>query len=122
VEGGARRAHLRRLQPGQPRPHDGGRLQPARAPRRDGRDPITWDELAGASTRPRSPCAPCRSASPRSATRGRTAAAPGTHRHAARVVAARPRRGLGELPFPPEFPKMPGEPPRVQPSRARKTD
>ncbi|MFG6502912.1 non-homologous end-joining DNA ligase [Microbacterium sp. P05] len=30
--------------------------------------------------------------------------------------------GLGELPFPPEFPKMPGEPPRVQPSRARKHD
>jgi len=30
--------------------------------------------------------------------------------------------GLGELPFPPDFPKMPGEPPRVQPSRARKTD
>ena len=28
--------------------------------------------------------------------------------------------GLGELPFPPEFAKMPGEPPRVQPSRARK--
>src|SRR5690606_16336444 len=25
--------------------------------------------------------------------------------------------GLGEMPFPPEFPKMPGEPPRVQPSR-----
>jgi len=30
--------------------------------------------------------------------------------------------GLGELPFPPDYPKMPGEPPRVQPSRARKTD
>jgi DNA ligase D len=30
--------------------------------------------------------------------------------------------GLGELAFPPEFPKMPGEPPRVQPSRAKKTD
>lgn len=28
--------------------------------------------------------------------------------------------GLGELPFPPEFPKMPGEPSRVQPSRAKK--
>jgi DNA ligase D len=28
--------------------------------------------------------------------------------------------GLGELPFPPDFPKMPGEPSRVQPSRARK--
>ena len=30
--------------------------------------------------------------------------------------------GLGELPFPPDFPKMPGEPPRVQPSKARKPD
>jgi len=27
--------------------------------------------------------------------------------------------GLGEAPYPPNFPKMPGEPPRVQPSRAR---
>lgn len=26
-------------------------------------------------------------------------------------------KGLGEMPFPPEFPKMPGEPPRVQPSK-----
>ncbi len=26
-------------------------------------------------------------------------------------------RGLGELPYPPEYPKMPGEPPRVQPSK-----
>ncbi|MFF1383458.1 non-homologous end-joining DNA ligase [Arthrobacter sp. NPDC058288] len=30
--------------------------------------------------------------------------------------------GLGELPFPPDYPKMPGEPPRVQPSRARNKD
>ncbi|MGY4856492.1 non-homologous end-joining DNA ligase [Cryobacterium sp. AP23] len=30
--------------------------------------------------------------------------------------------GLGELPFPPDYPKMPGEPPRVQPSRARHDD
>jgi bifunctional non-homologous end joining protein LigD len=29
-------------------------------------------------------------------------------------------RGLGELPFPPDYPKMPGEPRRVQPSRARR--
>jgi DNA ligase D-like protein (predicted polymerase) len=28
--------------------------------------------------------------------------------------------GEGELPFPPDYPKMPGEPPRVQPSKARK--
>jgi DNA primase len=26
-------------------------------------------------------------------------------------------RDLGDLPYPPEYPKMPGEPPRVQPSR-----
>ena len=30
--------------------------------------------------------------------------------------------GLGELPFPPDFPKMAGEPTRVQPSRARVKD
>ncbi|NEE02340.1 non-homologous end-joining DNA ligase [Phytoactinopolyspora halotolerans] len=30
--------------------------------------------------------------------------------------------GLGELPYPPDYPKMPGEPPRVQPSRARKPE
>ena len=28
--------------------------------------------------------------------------------------------GLGEMPFPPDYPKMPGEPPRVQPSRQRR--
>jgi len=30
--------------------------------------------------------------------------------------------GVGEAPYPPNFPKMPGEPPRVQPSRARKAE
>jgi len=28
-------------------------------------------------------------------------------------------RGLGDLPYPPNYPKMPGEPKRVQPSRDR---
>ena len=32
------------------------------------------------------------------------------------------REGLSEAPYPPNFPKMPGEPPRVQPSRAREPD
>lgn len=32
------------------------------------------------------------------------------------------RNGEGELPYPPEYPKMPGEPPRVQPSRAKPSD
>ena len=28
-------------------------------------------------------------------------------------------RGLGEMPYAPDYPKMPGEPKRVQPSKAR---
>jgi hypothetical protein len=28
-------------------------------------------------------------------------------------------RGLGDMPYPPNYPKMPGEPKRVQPSRDR---
>jgi DNA ligase D len=32
------------------------------------------------------------------------------------------REGAGEAPYPPNFPKMPGEPPRVQPSRRRVED
>ena len=27
--------------------------------------------------------------------------------------------GLGDMPYPPDYPKMPGEPMRVQPSKAR---
>ncbi len=30
--------------------------------------------------------------------------------------------GLGDMPYPPDYPKMPGEPKRVQPSRARNDD
>ena len=30
--------------------------------------------------------------------------------------------GVGEAPYPPNFPKMPGEPKRVQPSRARPSE
>ncbi len=30
--------------------------------------------------------------------------------------------GQGEMPYPPEYPKMPGEPPRVQPSRQTRRD
>jgi DNA ligase D len=31
-------------------------------------------------------------------------------------------RGLGDLPYPPDYPKMAGEPTRVQPSRAKRAD
>jgi len=33
------------------------------------------------------------------------------------MVAADEERGLGDLPYPPNYPKMPGEPKRVQPSK-----
>jgi hypothetical protein len=38
------------------------------------------------------------------------------------LVARDEREGLGDLPYPPDYPKMPGEPKRVQPSRARTED
>ncbi len=36
------------------------------------------------------------------------------------MIAADEERGLGDAPWPPHYPKMPGEPPRVQPSKMRK--
>ena len=33
------------------------------------------------------------------------------------MVAADDANGLGDMPYPPSYPKMPGEPPRVQPSK-----
>ena len=39
---------------------------------------------------------------------------------ASTVVEREEAEGVGEAPYPPNFPKMPGEPKRVQPSRARK--
>ena len=38
------------------------------------------------------------------------------------MVAADEARGIGDAPWPPHYPKQPGEPPRVQPSRKRKPD
>ncbi len=37
-------------------------------------------------------------------------------------VARDEAKGLGDAPWPPHYPKMPGEPPRVQPSRQRRPD
>ena len=34
----------------------------------------------------------------------------------------RDETALGDMPYPPNYPKMPGEPMRVQPSRARKPE
>jgi bifunctional non-homologous end joining protein LigD len=38
------------------------------------------------------------------------------------VRADEEERGLGDAPWPPHYPKMPGEPPRVQPSRRKQDD
>ena len=38
------------------------------------------------------------------------------------MVAADEEQGLGDAPWPPHYPKMPGEPPRVQPSKRRTTN
>ena len=38
------------------------------------------------------------------------------------MVAADEERGLGDAPWPPHYPKQPGEPPRVQPSKQRRSD
>ena len=104
--------HLRRLQPGQPRPHDGRRLQPARARRmRRSRRPLDWDELESADPtrvhRSRTVPERLRTTGDPWAELRRAAAA--RIDDAAAVVGARPRRtGSGELPFPPDYPEDAG--------------
>ena len=124
VEGGARRADLRRLQPGLPRPHHRVGLQPAPAARRAGVDagrPGT--QLHRRRARATSPCAPCRASLAAAVTRGPTSTTRSATSPAAIALWDKDvdERGLGELNFPPDYPKMPGEPPRVQPSK-RRTD
>jgi hypothetical protein len=38
------------------------------------------------------------------------------------VVRDHEEHGMGDAPWPPHYPKQPGEPPRVQPSKQRKPD
>ena len=82
--------------------------------------PITWEELE--STDPREhtiltvPSRLAKTGDPWADMR----AHPGTIDAALAWWARDLESGLGELPFPPDFPKMPGEPPRVQPSRAKR--
>ena len=108
---------LRRLQPERPRPHD--RLAPtASAPSRARRSRRRSTGTSCRASRPRtSPSRRCRRASPSAATATRRSTTSRTRcsRCWTSTSATRP----GDMPYPPDYPKMPGEPKRVQPSRDR---
>ena len=83
--------------------------------------PFAWDELdtidPDAQTIATVPERVAEHGDPWDADRRATAVA----RAAARdVTSATSRNGLQDAPWPPVYPKMPGEPPRVAPSRAKK--
>ena len=122
VEGGARRAGVPRLQPGRPRPHGRLGLVGARAAAGHGVDAGDLGRRCPTSSRRTSTCAPCPACSPSAATRtpGWTTRSAGWRPLLEWYAADERDRGLGDLPYPPEYPKMPGEPMRVQPSRARR--
>ena len=84
--------------------------------------PVTWDELPDVETEDFT----IPTMLERYAKLGDVQAAIDDHVNDLRVLLAWVERdeesGLGEAPYPPNFPKMPGEPSRVQPSRARKAD
>ena len=85
--------------------------------------PVTWDELA--NVRPEDftvatmPARCAAVADPHGGLNEPDAEALRLDRLLEMSAADERDRGLGDLPYPPDYPKMPGEPPRVQPSRAR---
>ena len=83
--------------------------------------PLTWDELGAADP------ADCtlRTVPALVASRGDPHAAIDGTAHGIETLLEWYERderehGLGDMPYPPDYPKMPGEPKRVQPSRARR--
>jgi DNA primase len=82
--------------------------------------PVTWDELGDVHpTDFDLATMPARFAEVGDRHAGLELGAPAGSIETLLDMAARDERdhGLGDLPYPPEYPKMPGEPPRVQPSR-----
>ena len=117
VEGGARRAGVHRLQPERARPHLRVGVLGAQNPDRHGVDAA--DVGRARRRRPRRLHHRDRPGLP-----GRPGRPVGRHRREAQsllplldMVKADEEQGLGDLPYPPSYPKMPGEPPRVQPSK-----
>ncbi len=79
--------------------------------------PVEWDELVGLDPRSFT----LRTVPPRVAEIGDPHAAIDEVHHSLEPLLALYERdlsdGLGDMPYPPDYPKMPGEPPRVQPSK-----
>ena len=80
--------------------------------------PVEWDELDGLDPRDFTLCDACPE---RFAERGDAMAEIDDVQHSLEPLLEIYERdaaaGEGEMPYPPDYPKMPGEPPRVQPSR-----
>lgn len=84
--------------------------------------PVTWDELVDAETEDFTiTTVPQRMAGHQDPQREMRSLR-GSLEPLVDLVARDERDGIGEAPYPPNYPKMPGEPPRVQPSRARQRD
>ena len=80
--------------------------------------PLTWDELRRRRPRRLHHRHGAGSGAPAARTRGPTSTPkPQSIEPLLDMVKADEERGLGDLPYPPNYPKMPGEPKRVQPSR-----
>jgi DNA primase len=79
--------------------------------------PLTWEELASVDPRRLN----LHTVPARLAERGDPHAGIDDRKHSLETLLEMYARdvgaGLGDLPYPPDYPKMPGEPPRVQPSR-----
>ena len=118
VEGGARTAGVRRLQPECARPHDRVGLHRARQARATVSTPVTWDELPTVDTQDFTIAHGAGTGCGRSATCRRRCTKPRLGLEPLLDWVERDERnGEGETPYPPNYPKMPGEPPRVQPSK-----
>ena len=120
VEGGARRPGLHRLQPERPA-QDGVRgLVRARPRRRPGVDAVPLGRAGGDRPRRADDRHRARAGRRASATRGRRwTTRRSRSRRSSSATARDLAAGIPDAPWPPVYPKMPDEAPRVAPSRAR---
>ena len=83
--------------------------------------PLRWEEVPRRSTPRTSRSPPCPRSSPSAATRAPGSTTPSARSTALLELSARHEaEGLGDAPWPPNYAKQEGEPPRVQPSRRRR--